>query len=61
MTGVGRLTFQWWGRVFRDYPVCLLKGLDRPILFGLCIQREVGLQLDLWAMRGAFKVSVYMY
>lgn len=61
VTGDGSLTFQWWESVFKDHPLRFLRGLDTPILIGLNLQREVGLQLDLLAMRGAFAVNGFRY
>ena len=61
VTGRGQLTFQWWGRVFKQYPVRVLRGLKVPVLFGCRIQREVGLVIDLNAMRGSFRVSGHLF
>lgn len=61
VTGSGTLTFQWWGRVFKDYPVRVLKGLDVPVLIGLRLQREVGLLMDVRNMRGSFTVKDNLY
>lgn len=61
VTGSGRLTFQWWGRVFKDHPVRILRGLKVPMLFGLRIQLEVKLFLDIGAMRGSFRIDGHWY
>lgn len=61
VTGCGRLTFQWWGRVFKDHPVRVLRGIRTPMMIGLRLQRQAGLGMNLATMRGSYRVEGHLY